>query len=43
VDDYGVDFCGSIVEMNEPSFALRQDEYDEVSEMLAPYADATLG
>jgi hypothetical protein len=43
VDDYGVEFGGSIIEMNEPSFALRQDDYDEVSQVLAPYADASLG
>jgi hypothetical protein len=43
VDDCGIDFGGSVVEMTEKYAVLRGREYKEIAEEIRYYADANLG
>lgn len=44
VDDHGVDFGGTVVELQGPKYQfLRPDLYDKVVEQFAPYEEASLG
>jgi hypothetical protein len=42
VDDYGIDFGGALVNMTEPNYALRQEEYEQSAEVLRQFSVANL-
>lgn len=43
VDDCGIDFGGTVMDMTVKNFALSEDEYKSVAEEIAPFSDANLG
>ncbi|CAE6753429.1 AAA family ATPase [Nitrospira defluvii] len=42
VDDYGIDFGGTVVEMSEPHRALRLEEYEDLAFEMRSYTNASL-
>ncbi len=42
VDDLGIDFNGSIIELEETNYSLRLEDYDELAEEIRTYAEINL-
>lgn len=42
VDDWGIEFDGSVIEMTEENYALRQEDYESLAHEMRPFSDAAL-